>query len=132
KLNYIACRGCTKLASVCGVDAETVEIDNCRKVDLRTLSSERIKSLQLVNMKQIDDMGFLRNCQNLENLVLVGTRLTPSCVPQIAAVRQLKRAELYGFALKEQDLRRLSTLAKDAVITNGLKTFRRGLEVAGE
>jgi hypothetical protein len=54
------------------------------------------------------------------------------CVPQIAAVQQLKLAELCGFALKEKDLKRLSTLVKKATITNGLSTFRDGLEVAGE
>lgn len=130
ELAFFACRGCVRLVSAHGVDAENVDADTCRKLDLKTLSGERIKVLALRNMKRIDDMGFLKNCPNLEELEVAATRLSPDCVTQIAAAKQLARADLYG--LKKQDLQLLSTLAKDAVITNGWNTFRGGLEVAPE
>jgi hypothetical protein len=77
-------------------------------------------------------MAFLKSCPNLKELEVAATRLSLDCVPQIAAVKHLARAELYGFALKKKDLQRLSALAEEAVITDGLNTFRGGLEIADE
>ncbi|HKS36067.1 MAG TPA: hypothetical protein VJW76_02685 [Verrucomicrobiae bacterium] len=132
KLAFFACRGCARLVSVHGVDAEKVDIDTCRKLNLNTLSGKRINVLGLRGQKRIDDMEFLKNCPNLKELEVAATRLSSDCVPQIAAVKQLTRAELYGFALDKKDLQRLSSLAKNTVVTDGLNTFRGGLEVAGK
>lgn len=129
ELALVACRGCAQLVSAHGVDAESVDIDTCRKLDLNTLSGEKIRVLALRNMKRIENMEFLKNCPNLRELEVTATRLSPDCVPQIAATKRLALADLYG--LKKKDLQRLSALAREAVITDGLNTFRGGFEIAG-
>lgn len=128
-LDYLSFRGCSQLKSVQGVEARRVFIDTCRKLDLRTISGQRISELSLENMKKIESLDFFGNCPNLKKFSVSATRLGPECVLQIAAAKQLNFAGLYGSALPVRELKLLSNLAPQLIVTDGMKSFRAGEEI---
>lgn len=131
-LAFLTFRGCSQLSSVRGVEAERFDIDTCRKLELRTISGSRISELLLCNMKKIERLGFFANCPNLKKFEVTATRLSPECVLEIAAAKQLTFAGLYGSALPVRELKLLSTLAKQLTVTDGINSFRGGQEVPTE
>ena len=128
-LEYISFRGCSQLRSVRGIEAKKLFVDTCRKLDLKTISGRWITELSLENMKRIESLGFFGNCPNLRKFEVAATRISSQCIWEIAAAKQLTFAGLYGCALPVRELRVLSTLSPQLIVTDGMKSYRAGQEI---
>lgn len=123
-------QSCQKLREFGAIELRILELDGCHHVDLATLARVRgLKDLQLVGLRRLDDLSFLRGCRELVSLQVGGSIGSPRAPSRFAladfrGLGECPSLRNVGLQLSNTKIQELAAEFPHLVISNGGVCFQ--------
>jgi hypothetical protein len=123
---------CVSLSSLGSFTTIRLTLDTCNKLDTESIANVRgVKDLSIRNLKQVGQLKFLRRCESLQSLSIVGSqKLKDQALADILASKNLRRVMLYAQSRGEAES--LSKARPELLILSREDYFTQGRKISSE